>query len=145
MFKVRGTLFFVGKPYKRWFHNGSDHHPHHKPMNGTSKVLDLAGKETQKFAAEPVAAGNRWQLTAEFILTMALIGDALVIFAALRLGFWVRFDSGLIPFFADVKSIPVFFDYFNLLVMGTVFLLATFGYLRLYSQRCLMRYLQTAR
>jgi len=113
-------------------------------MNGTSKVLDLAGKETQKFAAEPVAAGNRWQLTAEFILTMALIGDALVTFAALRLGFWVRFHSRLTPFFKDVKLVPVFFDYFNLLVMGTVFLLATFGYLRLYSQRCLMRYLQTA-
>jgi exopolysaccharide biosynthesis polyprenyl glycosylphosphotransferase len=75
---------------------------------------------------------------------MALIGDALVTFAALRLGFWVRFNSGWIPFFSDVKSVPVFFDYFNLLVMGTFFLLATYGYLRLYDRRCLMRYFQTA-
>lgn len=90
-------------------------------------------------------ARTRWQPSAEFLLTLALIVDAVVIFAALRLGFWVRFESGLIPFFADVKSIPAFFDYFNVLAMGTVFLLATFGYLHLYSRRCLMRYLQTVR
>ena len=38
-----------------------------------------------------------------------------------------------------------FFDYYNLLAMGTVLVMGTFCYLRLYSRRCLMRYLQTAR
>jgi exopolysaccharide biosynthesis polyprenyl glycosylphosphotransferase len=114
-------------------------------MSEPSSVLDLAGKEARPFAALPVSAGARWQPTAEFLLTMAFIVDAVVIFASLRLGFWVRFDSGLIPILSDVKIIPVFFNYINLMIMGTVFLLATFGYLRLYSRRCLMRYLQTGR
>ena len=87
----------------------------------------------------------RLQPTAEFVLTMVLMADAVMIFVALWLGFWVRFYSGLIPLYNDVKSVPGFYDYFNLLAMGTVLLLATFGYLRLYSRRCLMRYLQTAR
>jgi exopolysaccharide biosynthesis polyprenyl glycosylphosphotransferase len=107
----------------------------------------LLNSEAKEIRTPPVAAAKkfRWKPTTEFILTMALIGDALVIFAALSLGFWVRFESGLIPFYSDVKSIPAFFDYFNLLGMGTVFLLGTFGYLRLYSQHCLMRYLRTLR
>jgi exopolysaccharide biosynthesis polyprenyl glycosylphosphotransferase len=95
---------------------------------------------------ESAASGikRRWQPTVEFVLTMALVGDALVIFAALAFGFWLRFDSHLIPFYIDLKSVPTFFDYFRLLVMGTVFLLGTFGYLGLYSERCFMRYLRTA-
>jgi exopolysaccharide biosynthesis polyprenyl glycosylphosphotransferase len=77
-------------------------------------------------------------------MTLALIGDALVIFGGLGIGFWVRFKSGLIPWSFDIKVLPTFFDYFNLLVMGTVFLLGTFGYLRLYSRHCFIRYLRTA-
>jgi exopolysaccharide biosynthesis polyprenyl glycosylphosphotransferase len=114
-------------------------------MNGKSAVLNSAGKKTCPPPAAPAADGFRWHPSSEFVLTMALLGDALVIFAALCLGFWVRFDSGLIPLTADVKSVPDFLDYFNLLVMGTFFLLVTLGYLRLYNQRCFMRYLRTAR
>jgi exopolysaccharide biosynthesis polyprenyl glycosylphosphotransferase len=87
----------------------------------------------------------RWQPTIEFVLKVALLGDALATFAALAFGFWVRFDSGLIPLSVGVKSAPTFFDYYRLLIMGTVFLLGTFGYMGLYSQRCFMRYLRTAR
>jgi exopolysaccharide biosynthesis polyprenyl glycosylphosphotransferase len=114
-------------------------------MSEPLSVFESVEKETRAFAALPVSAGARWQPTAEFLLTMALIVDAVVIFEALRLGLWVRFESGLIPMPTDIKMIPAFFDYINLMIMGTVFLLATFGYLRLYSRRCLMRYLQTGR
>jgi exopolysaccharide biosynthesis polyprenyl glycosylphosphotransferase len=93
----------------------------------------------------PAAKKFRWQPSAEFVLTMALLGDMMVVFAALCLGFWVRFDSGLIPFSRDVKELPKFYDYFYLLVMGTFFLLGTFAYLRLYSLRCFNRYLRTVR
>jgi exopolysaccharide biosynthesis polyprenyl glycosylphosphotransferase len=96
---------------------------------------------------ESAATGTkfRWQPSVEFVLAIALIVDALVIYGALAFGFWVRFDSGLIPFSFSVKSIPTFFNYYRLLVMGTVFLLGTFGYMGLYSQRSFMRYLRTAR
>jgi exopolysaccharide biosynthesis polyprenyl glycosylphosphotransferase len=93
----------------------------------------------------PFSKSFRWQPTTEFVLAMAMLGDALVIFAGLRLGFWARFDSGLIPLRAEAALRPKFFDYFYLLVMGTAFLLATFGYLHLYSLRSFRRYLRTAR
>jgi len=113
-------------------------------MTGKPILVNPEGKATRAPAVGE-AAGRRYQPTAEFVLTLVLLGDALVVFAALFLGFWVRFDSGLIPMYADLKVIPAFFDYFKLLAMGTVFLLATFGYLRLYSQRCFSRYLRTGR
>ena len=117
-------------------------------MNGKPTVLNSTGKKTCPPPAAPAAKKFRWQPSAEFVLTMALLGDALVIFAALCLGFWVRFDSGWIPFPGEVRKdvpLPGFYDYWNLLFLGTVFLLVTLGYLRLYSQHCFMRYLRTAR
>src|ERR1035437_4546944 len=115
-------------------------------MNGKPTVLNSTGKKT---CPPPAADGFRWQPSAEFVLTLALLGDALVIFAALCLGFWVRFNSGWIPFPAEIPgqimAPTAFYDYFKLLVMGTVFLLVTLGYLRLYRQHCFMRYLRTAR
>src|ERR1035437_8651055 len=110
-------------------------------MNGKPTVLNSTGKKT---CPPPAADGFRWQPSAEFVLTLALLGDALVIFAALCLGFWVRFDSGWIPLPDYMKTVPTFFDYFNLLIMGTFFLLATFRYMKLYSKFNLLRYLQTA-
>jgi FlaA1/EpsC-like NDP-sugar epimerase len=101
-------------------------------------------EETERRPSVAATIKFRWRATTDFVLTIAFIADALVIFTALCLGFWVRFDSGLIPMFSDVKSTPVFFDYFYLLIMGTAFLLGTFVYLQLYDRRCLMQYPQTA-
>jgi len=87
----------------------------------------------------------RWQPTIEFVLAIALIGDAVMIFAALSFGFWLRFGSALIPLYADTKSIPTFQDYFRLLSVGTLFLLGTLGYLGMYSQHSFLSYLRTAK
>jgi exopolysaccharide biosynthesis polyprenyl glycosylphosphotransferase len=89
----------------------------------------------------------RWHPTAEFVLTMALLGDMVAVFGALALGFWIRFDSGLLPLPLNprFKPVPVFVDYVQLITMGTVFLLGTFGYLRLYNQWHLRRYRRTAK
>jgi exopolysaccharide biosynthesis polyprenyl glycosylphosphotransferase len=57
----------------------------------------------------------------------------------------VRFDSGLIPLFFNIKSVPTSFDYMRLLVIGSAFLLGTFCYLRLYNWLCFVRYLRTAK
>ena len=80
---------------------------------------------------------------------LALIGDALVVFSALSFSFWVRFYSGEIPFLTEPQTkgshLPAFAEYFNLLLMGTVFLLATFSYLRLYTSHRLLRYFRAAK
>jgi len=94
------------------------------------------------------AAAARFRPTMEFVITLAFLGDVLVVFGSLYLGFWLRFYSGLVPAQEEASALhsaPSFVDYLNLLTMGTVFLLGTFAYLRLYSQRRLMRYFRTAK
>ena len=115
-------------------------------MNEKPTILDSEDKKPWTPPA-PAPKKFRWQPSAEFVLLIALIGDALVVFSSLSLGYWVRFQSGWIPFFGEVRSgfVAQYFDYLNLLVEGTIFLLATFGYLRLYSQHSFKRYLRTAR
>jgi exopolysaccharide biosynthesis polyprenyl glycosylphosphotransferase len=87
----------------------------------------------------------RWHPTPEFVLTMALLGDMVAVFSALALGFWIRFDSGWVPLNPRFKPVPLFVDYVQLVTMGTVFLLGTFGYLRLYDQWHLRRFHRTAK
>jgi FlaA1/EpsC-like NDP-sugar epimerase len=105
----------------------------------------LTGQTLEAATPSSARAKPRRRPTAEFILTLTVLADVLVIFAALRLGFWLRFESGLIPIFSDIKNAPTAGDYIGLLSMGTIFLSATFSYLRLYSRRASMRYFQTAK
>src|ERR1039457_3305366 len=85
-------------------------------MNEKSTVLNPKEKETWT-PPVPAAKKFRWQPSVEFVLTMALIGDALVVFAALSLVYWVRFESGWIPFYEKIVTLPTFFDYIKPLAM----------------------------
>ena len=110
-------------------------------LNADAKPISLP---TLTFpAAPPRRAG--WQASTEFVLLLAMIGDAVVIFVAMSLGFWLRFKSGWIPLRSPVGPPPGFYDYFYLLVMGTGFLVATFAYFKLYSKYRFQRYFRTAR
>ncbi len=106
-----------------------------------------AGKGTWTVPVAAKPAG--WRASTDFVLMLAFLGDALVIFAALCLGYWLRFDSGWIPFPTEIPGQvypePAFYDYYNLLALGTIFLLATFGYLRLYTKYRFLHYLRTAK
>jgi exopolysaccharide biosynthesis polyprenyl glycosylphosphotransferase len=115
-------------------------------MNTESTTLNCAGERTRTLPAVP-ARKSGWKPSADFILSLAFFGDLVVIFAALSFGFWLRFDSGLIPFPADFTKLPLpgFYDYLNLLSMGTIFLLATFTYLRLYTKHRFLRFFRTAK
>jgi exopolysaccharide biosynthesis polyprenyl glycosylphosphotransferase len=114
-------------------------------MNGKSEALNLAGEQAWRMSDTPARTRRRWLPSADFVLMMAFLGDVLVIFGALCLGYWVRFDSGLIPLKVDVKLIPPFADYVKLMVMGTGFLLVTFIYLNLYTRSHFRFFLHTAR
>jgi hypothetical protein len=114
-------------------------------MNTQSTTLNPnpAGKGTWTLPVAAKPAG--WRPSADFVLMLAFLGDALVIFAALSLGYWLRFDSGWIPFPEEVKTLPAFYDYYNLLALGTIVLLATFGYLRLYTKYRFLHFFRTAK
>jgi len=71
---------------------------------------------------------------ADFLVTIGMLGDIIMILAGLALGFWLRFDSHLINVGNESASL-VFGDYAGLMLIGAVFLLVTFGYLQLYNPR----------
>ena len=71
---------------------------------------------------------------ADFLVTIGMLGDIAMIFAGLALGYWVRFRSGLISIGNESPTL-VFHDYLGLMGLGALFLLLTFGYLRLYNPR----------
>jgi exopolysaccharide biosynthesis polyprenyl glycosylphosphotransferase len=107
-----------------------------------------ASQRNRTFPDAPAASKPRgWRPSADFILAIAFLGDLVVIFFALSAGFWLRFDSGWIPFPTEVNKLPPpsYYAYFYLLLVGTAFLLATFAYLRLYSKHRFMRFFRTAK
>ena len=71
---------------------------------------------------------------ADFLVTIAMLGDIAMILAGLALGYWIRFRSGLISL-GNESHTMVFYDYLGLMGLGALFLLMTFGYLRLYDPR----------
>ncbi len=112
-------------------------------MNAKLEVLNVE----EPVSIAPSSTPRReyfWQPTAEFVLTIALLLDAVVIYASLCLGYWVRFSSGMIPLGHGGEHL-IFADYFNLLAVGTSFLVGTFCYLRLYSRRIFKRFHLTAK
>jgi exopolysaccharide biosynthesis polyprenyl glycosylphosphotransferase len=76
--------------------------------------------------------------TQNFLLLLLLIGDSLFAFAGLILGYIVRFETPLRHFGVDPGDIT-FETYLPLLVLGTLFLVTTFAYLKVYDGRVLLR------
>ena len=118
-------------------------------MNRNSTLDPLllpTGQPAQAYPARLTRRGG-WQPSADFILALAFVGDAVLIFAALSFGYWLRFQSGWIPFPAEMRNSPVpgFYEYYNLLFMGALFLLGTFGYLGLYTKHRFLSFLRTAK
>jgi hypothetical protein len=60
-------------------------------------------------SADKIAAKSLWRVTAEFIVTLVLIADLLVIFAGLSFSYWFRFKSGFVPYSFDLKQLPVYY------------------------------------
>ena len=79
----------------------------------------------------------------DFLVTLSILGDLAMVLTGLVLGYWIRFTSGWITFGKEVKGL-VFGDYVGLISMGAVFLLLTWGYLKLYSPRRIPSYTDAA-
>jgi exopolysaccharide biosynthesis polyprenyl glycosylphosphotransferase len=106
--------------------------------NATTAQPSLAGLLPYDLAL-PRAAFRR----IDFLLTLAILGDLTMVFAGLVLGYWVRFNSGWIWLGNEPRNL-VFSDYAGLIGIGAVFLLLTFGYMRLYNARKIPRFREAA-
>ncbi|MDG2169002.1 MAG: sugar transferase [Opitutales bacterium] len=68
------------------------------------------------------------------VVAVSLLGDALVTYLALSLAYWLRFESFIKNF--GVPPEGAYYQlYVPLLILGTLFLIATFGYLGLYNDK----------
>ena len=90
-----------------------------------------------------VKAPHRDLKAVDFWISIVLLGDTLVILFSQMLGFWIKFRSSWLPVGIDTPDMP-FHHYVRLIAIGTMFLLSTFGFLRLYSSRNLLRYRDVA-
>jgi exopolysaccharide biosynthesis polyprenyl glycosylphosphotransferase len=73
--------------------------------------------------------------------SVLLTGDALVAFAGLSLGYWVRYATPVGSLGLDVPDAR-YADYLPLLLLGTAFLIAAYAQLNLYEERLLLRKFQ---
>jgi len=73
--------------------------------------------------------------------SVLLAGDALVAFAGLSLGYWVRYATPVGSLGLEVPDAR-YADYLPLLLLGTAFLLAAYAQLNLYEERLLLRKFQ---
>jgi exopolysaccharide biosynthesis polyprenyl glycosylphosphotransferase len=71
-----------------------------------------------------------------------LIGDTVVTFAAVALGYWLRYDSPLARFGIDVPN-ATFARYLRLLLVGVALLIAAFAQFGLYDTRLVLRRYQS--
>lgn len=94
-------------------------------------------------AANQVATPHRDMTAVDFWVAVALLGDTVVILAGQMLGFWIKFRSAWLPIGIDTPDMP-FHHYIRLIAIGTMFLLSTFGFMRLYTARNLLRYRDVA-
>ncbi len=81
------------------------------------------------------------RLSTEFIQLVFILGDYIAVLAGLCLGFWVRFESGWITRGNEPPGL-MFSHYYRLILIGSVFLIATFARLNLYESNSLLRFRQ---
>jgi exopolysaccharide biosynthesis polyprenyl glycosylphosphotransferase len=110
-----------------------------------SSPVEFADDPTRQFRLE--SRGR--SLRGDTATAIAVVGDVAMIFAGLFFGFWLRFQSGLIPrrtsWWNRVDFGPVLLEnYLGLILIGAVFLFGTFLYLDLYQRRHLLRYRRVA-
>lgn len=81
------------------------------------------------------------RISTELIQFIFVVGDVITVLVGLCLGFWVRFISGWINRGNEPQDLH-FSDYYRLILIGTVFLVATFAKIRLYDSNSLLRFRQ---
>lgn len=88
-----------------------------------------------------VSQDSRRNALQDILLAISLFGDWIATFLGLSLGYWIRFNSGWINLGSE-SSDRIYTDYLGLISVGSVFLILTFGYLKLYEYRRLLNFRQ---
>ncbi len=84
-------------------------------------------------------APQTYKSTQNALLTALLIGDVLLCFAGLSLGYWLRFESPLRIIAFEPTATAGYAEYLPLLTLGTAFFIGACAHLGLYDSRFLLR------
>jgi exopolysaccharide biosynthesis polyprenyl glycosylphosphotransferase len=84
-----------------------------------------------------MAAKRTYPRTQNALLLVQIFGDTLMAFAGLLLGYWLRFKGPLRT--VGVESDTNLANYLPLLLTGTILFVLTFGYLKVYDARLLLK------
>lgn len=107
-------------------------------MDATVLTTFRGAPQAANPTTEPIALRPR-ALSADFLVTISFVGDLFMVILGLVLGYWVRFESGLIQLGNEPLAIELK-DYAGLIGLGSLFLVLTFGYLQMYNPRRLPDY-----
>ena len=104
-----------------------------------------SGPQRRAFQAKT----RQHDILADGATMLAMAGDFTMIGLGLVLGFWLRFKSGIFPhrstwWSSGDPNLPSFSDYAGLILVGALFLFATFLYLNLYQNQTLLRFRRVA-
>lgn len=110
---------------------------------------DSGASRTPSPAIAPSVKGNgvgsrRRRVVLSALSLMAVVGDFLAVLAGMAAAYWMRFDSGYIPFFAE-RSHPGMVAYGRLFVVGGGLLVMTFMSFQLYSPEMFLQRLRSIR
>jgi exopolysaccharide biosynthesis polyprenyl glycosylphosphotransferase len=84
-----------------------------------------------------MAAKRTYPRTQNALLLVQILGDTLMAFVGLLLGYWLRFKGPLKTM--GVEADTNLADYLPLLLIGTLLFVLTFGYLKVYDARLLLK------
>jgi exopolysaccharide biosynthesis polyprenyl glycosylphosphotransferase len=85
-----------------------------------------------------MAVKRTYPRTQNALLLVQIFGDTLMAFAGLLLGYWLRFKGPLKTVGIEAADTQII-DYMPLLAIGTFFFVLTFGYLKVYDARLLLK------
>lgn len=89
-----------------------------------------------------MASSNPAHLRKVVLPSLLLVGDTLVAFASLSIGYWLRYVTPIGAIGIDVPDAR-YADYLPLLLLGTAFLVAAYAHLDLYEEHFLLRKFQS--
>lgn len=121
--------------------------PRYRPLAVTTNSMATTPGKPDSFLPSHVD-GRSHQFFADSASALAMVGDFSMIVFGLVLGFWMRFQSSLIPLTwgGDIQSKPpTLYAYAKLIGLGAIILFATLLNSGLYRRQNLLRFRQVVR
>ncbi|MBN9694096.1 MAG: exopolysaccharide biosynthesis polyprenyl glycosylphosphotransferase [Verrucomicrobia bacterium] len=122
----------------------------HQTQSAAHRAVSALADGARLVAGSQVVPRSERRFSADTANLIAMGGDLAMVIAGLMLGFWLRFESGLIPrtntwWTTGDNSVITFRDYSGLMAIGAFILFASFLNQHLYRLQNLLRFRRVVR